>query len=38
MIMSNNNFATHSTKHVGRGESFSFSPFQLNNITIALIS
>ena len=28
------NRATHSLKHVGRGESFDFSTLQLSNITI----
>ena len=32
-----NNYATHSLKHVGRGESFSFSNLQLSNIIIAFL-
>ena len=31
------NFATHSLKHVGKGESFSLSTLQLTNICIAFI-
>jgi hypothetical protein len=30
-------YATHSLKHVGRGESFGFSASQLNNIFIAFL-
>ena len=32
-----NNYATHSLKHVGRGESFGFSTLQLSNIIIAFL-
>jgi len=31
------NYATHSPKHVGRGESFGFSTLQLSNIFIVFI-
>jgi hypothetical protein len=31
------NYATHSLKHVGKGESFSFSTLQLSNITIIFL-
>ena len=31
------NYATHSLKHVGRGESFGFSTLQLSNITIVFL-
>ena len=31
------NYATHSSQHVGRGEAFGFSIVQLNNITIAFL-
>ena len=35
MLLIMDNYATHSLKHVGRGQSFGISTFQLRNITIA---